>query len=109
MLPSPPGGEGELKVQLTIDPRTWEPGIATFTAKLHIPSNISDGEYQLALWLSDGYESLQGNPLYSIRFANDNVFDETTGYNILGKLVVSKNVTGVYQSGKEFSVISSSK
>jgi len=95
------------KAKLTIDPRTWEPGTATFTAKLHIPSNIEEGEYQLALWLPDGYESLQGNPLYSIQFANENVWDESTGYNILGGITVDKDASGSYQRGKEFEEIES--
>jgi len=85
------------QVKLELDPRTWEPGTSTFTAKLHIPSNIEEGEYQLALWLPDGYESLQDNPLFAIQFANENVFDESTGYNILGKVVVDFSVTGSYQ------------
>lgn len=91
------GGEGEVRVKLTIDPRTWEPGAATFTAKLHIPSNIAEGEYQLALWLPDAFESLHDNPLYSIQFANENVWDASTGYNILGTVKVDASVAGSYK------------
>jgi hypothetical protein len=94
-------------IKLYIDPRTWEPGTATFTSKLLIPSNISAGAYQLALWLPDGYASLQDNPLYAIRFANDNVFDQSTGYNILGPINVNKAAGGSYQSGTKFEVIES--
>ncbi len=94
------------KVKLDIDPRTWEPGTATLTAKLHVPSNIADGDYQLALWLPDGYESLQDNPLYAIRFANENVWDEVTGLNVLGKLSITESAGGEYERGKDFSVIS---
>ncbi len=94
------------KVKLDIDPRTWEPGVATLTAKLHVPSNIVDGDYQLALWLPDGYESLQDNPLYAIRFANENVWDEATGLNVLGKLSITESAGGESERGKDFSVIS---
>jgi len=93
------------KVQLDIDPRHWEPGTATFSAKVHIPSNAEEGDYRLALWLPDGYESLRDNPLYSIQFANENVWDESNGYNILGSINVDKNAAGSYQRGEKFEVI----
>ena len=93
--------------KLDIDPRTFEPGAATLTAKLHIPSNADQGEYQLALWLPDRYESLQNNPLYSVRFANENVWDESTGYNILGMIKIDRATSGSYLRGEEFEVIES--
>ena len=95
-------------VQLEIDSRQWEPGKATFTAKLHIPSNAEDGEYQFALWLPDAYESLLDNPLYSVRFANENVWDESTGFNVLGTVIVTKEAGGIYQRGEMLEVIESS-
>lgn len=94
------------KVKLEIDPRTWEPGTAKLTAKLHIPSDIAEGDYQLALWLPDGYESLRDNPLYAIHFANDNVWDEATGLNVLGKLSITESAGGESERGKDFSVLS---
>jgi hypothetical protein len=94
------------KVELTIDPRTWEPGTATVTAKLHVPSDLETGEYQLALWLPDGYESLRDNPLYAIQFANENIWDEATGLNVLGRLSITESAGGESRRGKEFSVIS---
>jgi hypothetical protein len=93
------------KTKLELDPRTWEPGTATFTAKLHVPSNIADGDYQLALWLPDGYESLRDNPLYAVRFANENIWDEATGLNVLGKLSITESAGGESERGKDFSVI----
>lgn len=93
------------QVLLEIDPRTWEPGSATFAVKLHIPSNAPEGSYQLALWLPDGYESLRDNPFYSIQFANEGVWDEFTGYNILGSIQIDKNAGGNYQHGDQFEVM----
>ena len=110
IIPSPPGreqGEGMYHVLLDIDPRTWEPGSTTFTARLHIPSNAEDGEYQLAIWLPDAYESLRDNPLYAIQFANENMWDESTGYNILGTISVNKGAGGSYQRGEKFEFIES--
>jgi hypothetical protein len=109
--PSPDGrgvrGEGEIRAILSLDPRTWEPGTITLTAKLHIPSNIEEGEYQLALWLPDAFVSLQSNSLYAIQFANENVFDESTGYNVLGGITVDKDAGGSYQRGTKFEEIES--
>lgn len=95
------------EVKLDIDSRSWEPGTTTFTTKLHIPSNIAEGEYSLGLWLPDAYESLQDNPLYSVQFANENVWDASTGYNILGTIKVDKSAGGSYQRGELFDVVES--
>ena len=97
----------EYRVMLDIDPRTWEPGSTTFTTRLHIPSAAEDGEYQLALWLPDTYESLRDNPLYAIQFANENMWDESMGYNILGTISVNKGAGGSYQRGEKFEFIES--
>jgi len=94
------------KTELDLDLRTWEPGTSTFTAKLHIPSNIEEGEYQIALWLPDGYDSLRDNPLYAIRFANENVWDESTGLNVLGDVFIIELAGGASERGKDFKVIS---
>jgi hypothetical protein len=95
------------KTELDVDLRHWEPGEISFTAKLHIPSDAPEGEYRLGLWLPDGYGSLQDNPLYAVRFANENVWDESTGYNILGSINVDQGAGGSYLRGKEFEVIES--
>ena len=99
---------GEFRVQLDIDPRTWESGTVSFTAKLHVPSNAREGEYQLALWLPDAYESLQTNPQYSVQFANANIWDESTGLNVLGNVSIAESAGGESKRGKDFSVIESS-
>jgi hypothetical protein len=113
LSPSPIGrgvrGEGELSVKLDIDPRTFEPGTTTLTVKLHIPSNADEGEYRLALWLPDVYKSLRDNPLYAIQFANENIWDESSGMNVLGNINVDKSVGGSYQRGQEFEVIELTK
>ena len=94
--------------KLTIDPRTWAPGSATFTVKLHIPSTAEVGEYQFVLWLPDEYETLRADPRYAVRFANENVWDDTTGHNILGTITIDQAAGGSYQRGGEFEVIESS-
>ena len=101
-------GKQRYVVPLDMDVRQWEPGTVTVNAKLHVPSNINQGEHKLALWLPDGSESLRDNPLYAIQFANENVWDESTGWNVLGTVTVSRDAGGSYQSGREFEVIESS-
>ncbi len=82
--------------QLELDPRTWQPGGSSFTASIRLPSNMDEGDYNLALWLPDESETLKSNPLYAIQFANENIWDESTGYNILGKIIVDSSVTGSF-------------
>ena len=52
---------------------------ATFGTKV----NGLSGEYTLSLNLPDPAEKLRNNPMFSIRLANKNVWDESTGYNKL--------------------------
>jgi len=48
-----------------------------------IPNDMPAGEYELFLNLPDPEVTLYSKPEYSIRLANQNVWDETTGYNRL--------------------------
>lgn len=98
-------GSERFEVQTSIDPRAWQPGNSSFNVQLHIPSNADEGEYQLALWLPDAYETLHDNPLYAVQFANENILDEQTGLNILGTVTVNKSTGGNYQRGNEFKEI----
>jgi hypothetical protein len=67
-----------------VDPRRWTPGTEhVFSVSVAIPAHVMPGTYRLALWLPDPYESLRQNPAYSIRFANETVWDEETGLNVL--------------------------
>ena len=59
------------------DPRTWQPGHHTVTASF----TPTSGRGTLYLKLSDPL--LASNPLFSIAFANDNMFDAATGLNKL--------------------------
>ncbi|MBV6449389.1 MAG: hypothetical protein MHPDNHAH_00099 [Anaerolineales bacterium] len=108
LSPSPDGrgdrGEGEVSVKLNLDPRAWQPGDSSFSASIRLPSKMEEGEYRLALWLPDEAETLQANPLYAVQFANENVWDESTGYNILGQVLVDSSVTGSYERGNSMKV-----
>lgn len=84
-------------VKLELDPRTWQPGDSSFTASIRLPSRMEAGEYDLVLWLPDEAETLQNNPLYAIQFANADIWEEATGYNILGSIKVDSSATGSYK------------
>lgn len=63
------------------DPRFWMPGdTTTFTLSCTLDPKMH-GEYNLYLNLPDPYESLHNDPRFSIRLANDAMWEEETGYN----------------------------
>ena len=69
--------------QTSVDPRFWLPEEEhkfTLSAML---TDVEPGQYKLYLNLPDPYPSIHNNPLYSIRLANNNVWEEATGYNYL--------------------------
>jgi hypothetical protein len=73
----------EIKIKLNTDIRRWFPGEILVNEKILIPNNIPTGDYSLFLALNDSYESIENRPEYSIRLANLNTWDETTGSNNL--------------------------
>jgi hypothetical protein len=75
------GAERALRV--SEDPRLWLAGETqpiTVAAPL---DNLPAGGYDLFLNLPDPQPSLRGVPAYSIRLANEGVWEESTGYNRL--------------------------
>ena len=70
-----------------VDPRFWLPGTHKFTLSCNL-ADIEPGEYKLYLNLPDPYPSIHDNPDFSIRLANNNVWDETTGYNYIANITV---------------------
>jgi len=72
------------KVNLGIEPRLWKPTLeSAIDTVVGIPDDMPVGEYELYLNLPDPEVTLYGKPAYSIRLANQDVWDETTGYNKL--------------------------
>lgn len=97
-------GEDVYTVKLNTDVRSWQAGENTLAAQLHIPANLEEGTYSLALWLPDGYESLQKDSRYSIQLANEGIWDEATGFNTLGNIAITDSAGGVSERGNEFKV-----
>lgn len=78
----------EYSLPVDENPRRWMPGITTIAnISGTIPADMPPGEYQVLLNLSDPTPKLSNRPEYSIRFANQNVWEESTGYNSLLRTV----------------------
>ena len=91
------GGDTRLVAPLAgIDARAWAPGRATsVTARLRVPVTLPPGTYTLALRLPDESSSLAADPRFAIRVANQGVWDEAHGDNVLTRdLVVDPEAPG---------------
>lgn len=75
-----------------VDVRQWISGpIEIKNENIKLPKEMPKGKYTLALWLPDYYENLRPIPAYSIRFANEGIWDEKQGYNVLSVVNISDN------------------
>jgi hypothetical protein len=85
------------------DPRKWMPG-ETKEVKISagIPSSIPTGQYQVFLNLPDPSSRLSDRPEYSIRLANQDVWEPSTGYNSMQQSVsVDPNAGGDSYRGSQ--------
>jgi Domain of unknown function (DUF4832)/Domain of unknown function (DUF4874) len=80
------------KVNLDQDIRKWLPDLneIKLDLKLKLPAQISAGEYEILLNFPDPEKTLNTNPAYSIRLANQSVWEAVTGFNSLLVGVVVK-------------------
>lgn len=88
---------------LNSNPRRWDQGATTVvTEGVVIPSTLTAGTYDVAVWLPDISSKLRSPNIslanqvkYSIRFANSTsntgteVWDATRGYNVLGTVTIT--------------------
>ena len=89
-------------IQLKADPRRWLPNgvVSTIDEQVTVPVTVPAGTYQLYLYLPDAYSSIATNPAYAIRFANEGVWEASTGMNKLNATVTvteSQNPEGLQQ------------
>jgi hypothetical protein len=64
----------------------WFSGPIELSQSFNI-ENVPAGEYTLFLNLPDAHESIAERSVYSIRFANEDIWEEETGYNRLNHVV----------------------
>lgn len=77
------------KETLDTDPRYWYAGGEyEIDCTYNLPASMSGKKYHIYLNLPDMAETLYDRPEYSIRLANVNMWDETTGYNEIYSMTV---------------------
>lgn len=71
------------------DTRFWHTGTINLQGSVQIPNNMTLGNYQLLLHISDpsNNQMVANRPEYSIRLANTNLWDTNTGYNQLNHTI----------------------
>ncbi|QKZ13907.1 DUF4832 domain-containing protein [Spirosoma sp. KUDC1026] len=70
------------------DVRKWFSGPIQWRESITLPAGLQTGQYELLLNLPDAYASLANRSEYSIRLANEAVWEATTGYNRLNHTLV---------------------
>lgn len=91
-----------------IDWRSWSPSKpVAFDARFRIPATLAAGTYSLALWFPDASDAIRDRPEYAVRLANDGVWDDAHGWNVVTKtFTVDPKATGSYDpTASEFAVI----
>ncbi len=84
----PKGGGAPVRLATPFDPRRWPAGERRdLNFDLPLPASVNPGEYELLLEMPDAYESLRSRPEYSVRLANEGVWDEASGMNSLLRTV----------------------
>jgi hypothetical protein len=86
--------------------RLWLPGPSetkTLTVTGGIPASMPTGSYDVILNLPDPYPSIHDRPEYSIRLANTNVWESSTGYNKMNHtLQISASGGGAAYAGSSW-------
>jgi hypothetical protein len=80
-------GQQTFPISIDTDIRMWYTGKIKLDAVVKLPSNIPAGTYELLLYMPDKYNSISKRPEYAVRLANENVWEEATGYNKLSASV----------------------
>ncbi len=81
-------------ILMKTDPRLWiGADEISISENLSIPANIASGSYNMYLSLPDSSSSIANKPEYAVRFANENIWDNNTGYNNLNNVInISTNL-----------------
>ncbi len=76
------------------DPRWWSPGKEiSLGGTIQLPAEIPQGRYRVALWLPDESGHLRDKPAFSVRFANEGVWDAEQGFNVLGEMDIGPDAS----------------
>jgi hypothetical protein len=77
----------EFAFDVDADVLKWYSGSVSVNIKIITETDMPAGDYSLFLFLPDASESLAQRPEYAIRFANDNMWNASTGYNDLHETI----------------------
>ena len=83
-------GTEEFVYDLQSNVQKWFTGNIKIEERILTDKKMPAGKYDLFLYLPDQYQSIGNKPEYAIRLANDEVWDEATGYNNLKTRVTIK-------------------
>ena len=102
-------GSQIFRAKIDEDARFWDKNqLISRTYNFQLPSNIPPGEWDVYLGLSSTFESLADNPAYSVRFANQDMWDAKLGLNKIGTIHIEEAANGANGDGnKEFKQIGS--
>jgi len=83
-------------------PRFWGSGDSlTVSIDGGLPADMPEGAYETLLHLADPVDTLRYRPEYAIRLANENVWEDSTGFNNLQhSIVINKQAAGEDYSGE---------
>lgn len=70
-------------LEFNTDVRKWYTGPVKLEQSFTLPSDIVPGVYEILLNLPDPYASINTRPEYAIRLANQDMWEDNTGYNNL--------------------------
>jgi uncharacterized protein DUF4832/uncharacterized protein DUF4874/type IX secretion system substrate protein len=87
-----------------LDPREWKSSTST-TIELSagILPTMEVGNYELLMHLADPIEALHDRVEYSIQLANENIWEDTTGFNnLLHSVEINSDAGGENYDGNEF-------
>lgn len=86
------------------DPRFWMAGDTVYiNISAGIPADMEQGNYSAFLFLADPESRLHDNPDYAIRLANNNLWEDSTGYNSLNhQIIITDNAGGPTYTGTSY-------
>ncbi|RYE20214.1 MAG: DUF4832 domain-containing protein [Sphingobacteriales bacterium] len=81
---------GITSFNMASDVRKWYSGDNTIQESIKIPADFAKGDYEVLLSLPDESASIAARSEYSIRLANEGVWEAETGYNKLNHTISVK-------------------
>ncbi len=87
-----------------VDPRFWTAGDTVYVnITAGIPAGMEEGNYSAFIFLADPENRLHDNPDFAIRLANQDLWEDSTGYNFLNHIVkITNNAGGETYTGSSY-------